>query len=500
MLTVAPVSGYVGTLLTFNGTGYAHSSAITVSWSYGTACTATTNSKGNFSCTYQIPATYNGGWTFTGTDASSNTASATFTVIQQLTVSPTSGPAGTTVTFVGTGYDSPDTTGGAQVWITWMSGSVQACDVATNGQGSMSCTYVIPETPAGQYTFTGADNTPHTATAAFSVIPTLTASPASGLVGTLVTFNGTSYATSSSVTVTWTHGTACTATTSTAGAFSCSFTIPAYTVGGTYTFTGTDASSHKATAAFVDTPKLSISRSPNTVTKTVTFSGKGFNDSAPVTVTWSGGTACTATTSSTGGFSCTFKIPATPAGSYTFNATDENDNTAKVVLKVIPALTGTPTSGTVGSLVIFSGTGFAGSSKVNVTWVSGTACSAKSTKVGSFSCEFTIPQTANGMYTFTGTDAKGNAAATTYTVEADLTDSPVSGPVGTTVTFNGTGFAGASAVTVSWSGGTACLTITNVSGNFSCTFTIPAGTSSGTYTFTATDAQSNVAKASFDVT
>lgn len=384
--------------------------------------------------------------------------------------------------------------------VTWMSGSVTACGVATNGQGGATCTYTIPATPAGQYTFTGSDSSPHTATAMFVVDPTLTASNTSGLVDTTVTFSGTSYAASSSVSVTWSGGTACTSTTNTAGDFSCTYMIPAGTVGGTYTFTGTDGSSNRATVSFTDTPRMKISADSGSVGKTITFKGTGFAVNSSVAVDWASGQACNTTTSSTGTFSCSLKIPATTDGSYLFNATDANFNSALASYKVTPKLTATPTSGTVGSSTIFSGTGYTGHSAITVSWSGGTACSSTTSGVGSFACSFTVPATAAGLYSFTGTDASSKKASATYTVDPKLTDSPTSGPTGTTVTFTGTGYAGTSAVTVSWSGGTACTAITSVAGNFSCTFAIPTGTTTGSYTFTGTDAQSNTATVSFKVT
>ncbi len=129
-----------------------------------------------------------------------------FTVIPQLIIAPTSGPAGTPVTFSWTGYDGYCQYCGIATTVTWIGGSVTVCSISNNVQGSGSCTYTIPAgTPVGSYLFTGADNTPHTATTTFIVTytPKLTATPSSGVVTTNVTFNGTNYAASSPITVSW---------------------------------------------------------------------------------------------------------------------------------------------------------------------------------------------------------------------------------------------------------------------------------------------------------
>jgi hypothetical protein len=497
-MTVSPTTAVVGTTVTFNGTSYAAKSPVSVSWSQGTACTATTNAKGTFSCSYTIPQMYIGGQTFTGTDGNSGAGSATFTIVPQMTVSPTSGPAGTSVTFTGTGFQAAY--GGSQYAVTWQAGSVTACHGGGSGVGSWSCTYTIPAgTSAGSYTFTGSDPYPHTATARFTVGPELTLNPPSGLVGSVVGINGTSYAASSSVIVQWSGGTACTSTTDAGGSFSCNFTVPSGTSGGVYTFTGTDSASNKATASFTDPARLSVTPLSDPVGKSVTFKGTGYAGGLSVLVNWSGGTACTATTNGAGVFSCTFRVPATPAGSYIFNGTDANTNTATAKFRIASRLVATPTSGTVGSVAIFSGTGYSARSSVTVGWTGGTACTATTSAVGSFSCTFTLPQTAGQLYTFTATDTSSRKATTTFTVNPSLKSSPSSGPTGTSITFNGTGYAGSSAVTVSWTNGTACLAITNTAGSFNCTFTIPAGTALGSYVFTATDASFDVATVTFKV-
>jgi hypothetical protein len=506
VLTVYPSTGFVGSTLTFNGSGYEKGSSVTVSWSGGTACSGKTNTRGAFACTYTMAASVIGAHGFVGVDPSSGTATTSFNVVPQVTVSPTSGPAGTTITFAATGFEFNNCNYDCFV-VTWLAGSVTACGTTYAPSGSWSCSYTIPAgTPAASYNFTASDAAPHTAIAAFQVTPVFRLSPASGLVGTLVTFNGTGYATSSAVTVSWSAGTACTATTTPGGAFNCTFTIPAGTTAGTHRFKAVDANGNGGTAVFASPQRLSVSVGYGVVATKITFSGKGYAASSTMTVNWSGGIACTSKTSATGSFGCTFKVPATPSGTYLFTGTDGIFDVATTTFAIVPGLSATPGAGIVGGSVTFSGTGFGAAKAVSVNWTGGaggTACGGTTTRTGSFACTFTIPATPGQLYTFTATDASGRHAATTFSVDPSLTDGPASGPAGTKVYFNGTGFAGASAVTVNWTGGaggTACSATTNAAGNFSCTFTIPTGTSLGSYVFTATDASSDVATVKFTVT
>ena len=589
VLTVSPVAGFVGTPLTFNGTGFAANSGVIVSWSQGTACSTTTNAEGNFSCALILPASSAGGHTFTGSDSSSHSATATFTVIPQLIAMPATGTVGTTVTFAGTGFAGGSGYACTCVTLSWKSGSVQICFVPLSTLGSFSCTYTIPTTAGGPHSFTGTDDSgqENSAMTTFTVDAGLTVSPVSGTVGTVITFDGTGYVGSSTVSVSWAEGFACSSTATTGGDFNCTFTLPATTAGshlftgtdtssdsaaasfavtprliitpptgpvgtsvqlsGTgfggdmavtvdwnggsetsfqmactatasvagnftcpfvitatdhagYTFTATDASSDTATTTFTVVPKLVANPSTGGVGTLVTFYGTGYGYKSSITATWGQGNACTSATTAVGNFSCGFKIPSgTVGGSYAFTATDSGSNTATTTFLVGPVLTMTPSSGTVGDTVMFSATGFAGLSTITVSWANGPVCSGTTTAGGSFSCEFTVPQTTVGLATFTATDAESDSEGATFSVGPQLTTTPVTGPVGTPVTYTGTGYAASSAVTVSWAAGVACTTTSNALGSFSCKFTIPAATV-GAHTFTGADASSDTATTLFAVT
>lgn len=91
-----------------------------------------------------------------------------------------------------------------------------------------------------------------------------------------------------------------------------------------------------------------------------------------------------------------------------------------------------------------------------------------------------------------------NSANTVLSVAASLSVSPTRGVEGTLVTFTAVGFAGGSAITIAWSGGTVCSGATAADGSYSCAITMPS-TGPGPYTFTATDAAENSAGTSFTV-
>ncbi len=521
-LTVSPISGVVGTPLTFSGSNYAVSSGVTVSWNQGTACTATTSGTGTFTCTFTIPAAPTGAQTFTGTDQSSDAATTNFSVTPQLTASPTSGPSGSQVTFTLTGFDANECSGygcPGQVHITWQSGALTACYANTNGQGSGSCTATIPQgTSPAAYTFTATDTSTHTATTTFTVsyTPVLTVSPVSGNVGTLLTFSGSSYAPSSPMTVSWNQGTACTATTSGTGAFTCTYTIPAAPTGAQI-FTGVDGNSGSASASFTVTPQLTVNPTSGPSGTLVTFTLTGFDANecsgygcpGQVHITWQSGalTACSANTNGQGSGSCTATIPqGTSPAAYTFTATDTSTHTATTTFTVsyTPVLTVSPVSGNVGTLLTFSGSSYAPSSPITVSWNQGTACTATTDGTGAFTCTFTIPAAPVGGQSFTGVDSQSGTASATFTVVPEITVSPPSGLAGTTVMFVMTGYnANDGGWSVKWQGGSVTVCSggsTNAEGSVSCSYTIPAGTAAATYTFTGADSTPHTATTRFTVT
>ena len=119
-----------------------------------------------------------------------------------------------------------------------------------------------------------------------------------------------------------------------------------------------------------------------------------------------------------------------------------------------PAITLSPTSGNVGSSVIVSGTGFAASSIITITYNGNGITYPTSNGVGSFAAMFAVPSSVPGIYTVQATDGSGNTAYASFTVTSGITLSPTSGVVGTTVTVSGSSFAASSTITIKFAGAT----------------------------------------------
>ena len=492
-LLLTPTFGPVGTPVAVNATGFSPSAAITISSALGTTCTGTTTAAGALACTYTMPATPSASYKFTATDVNSLSAIAHFGVTPSLYLNLAAGPVGSVLTFSGTGFF-----GGHPVNVSWTGGL--ACAGTASTLGSFSCLFAVPSVASGSYEFTARDTPAGSdiATANFTVEPSLSVDPTAGPVGTDVTFSGAGYAAVMMVNLTWSAGTVCSVSTGTTGAFSCGFVVPP-TSAGAHSFVGTAANLASAQTTFTVAPVLVPTPSTGPVGTVIGFNGSGFAPDSSVAVSWSGGLGCTATTSAQGSFNCSMSMPQAPYGATEFTATD--GYSASTNFTVVPQLVPNPTAVLDGASVTFTGTGFAAGAGVSVTWPSGSACGGTTSTQGTFTCAFTIPVgTPGGLYPFTATDADDHSAISSVTVATKLTVAPGRGDAPIAVTFNGTGFGAAVAVSVTWTGGTACSTTTSGTGTFSCAYTIPSGTAGGNYTFTAKDAALNTASVRFVVT
>ena len=256
-LTVTPVTGGVGDQVTVSGTGFAASQVVTVTFDAvavtTTPATVTTNTSGSFTATFTIPASSRGAHTVKAQDTSLNAATAIFTVGPKIALSPATGPAGITVTIVGSGFGASQT-----VTITYGTTAVTTtpATVTTNTSGGFSCSFTAPAGQAGTFTVSASDGI-YTATASFvatfsATISEQTSASSPGHVGMSLTIEGTGFLPSTTVTVTYASDPVqFTTTTDTSGDFSITITIPA-SAGGAHTITVSDGTNIKPFSFFME--------------------------------------------------------------------------------------------------------------------------------------------------------------------------------------------------------------------------------------------------------
>jgi hypothetical protein len=194
----------------------------------------------------------------------------------------------------------------------------------------------------------------------------------------------------------------------------------------------------------------------------------------------------------------------------TYLLTLEDSNTGLSVQKAItvgPAIAVTPTTGSKGTLITVSGTGFAASSAITAK-VNGAAVVLSTTTTNAAGAiqaatNFTIPVTASATNTLTITDAAGNSASATFTVATPVIQvSPSTAAAGSTVQVIGSAFTPSSPIVVQVNGQVVTTVpaslAANAGGDFITYITVPAGLS-GNVTVTATDNSNNVGTATLTV-
>jgi archaellum component FlaC len=157
---------------------------MSIKWDNAVAlATVAVNATGFFNSTVTVPITPVGTHNVTMVDANGQIFVIFLTVVPSVTLSPTSGPVGTTVT--ATGYGFPASTGTTKVnaTIAWPGISAYVGSAITDASGSFVATFVVPQSAGGLVTLDVLQNATgsfvSTATPSFTVTASFTVSPSS---------------------------------------------------------------------------------------------------------------------------------------------------------------------------------------------------------------------------------------------------------------------------------------------------------------------------------
>ncbi|MGA8091144.1 MAG: hypothetical protein WB984_01415, partial [Thermoplasmata archaeon] len=199
-ITLSSAQGPAGVAVTVSGTGFSVTSLVGLNFDgvavASSSCTVgslTTGATGAFSCTLKVPSGTTG-TTVTVTDAGGQSATGTFTVtIPTVTLVPTQGLTGVTVTASGSGF----TPGATIVFTISAGGTIGAASACTGtGTGTFSgCTFTVTGAVAVYtVTATGSDGSYDKATTTFTItLPAITLTPTEGPSGVSVLISGTGF-------------------------------------------------------------------------------------------------------------------------------------------------------------------------------------------------------------------------------------------------------------------------------------------------------------------
>src|SRR5256712_683046 len=254
-------------------------------------------------------------WLDTGSTSSSRTitinTNSQITAVYRttaLSLNPTSGTTGTTVTVTGKNFAA-----NSGITISYDGSAIPTNPsvITTDSTGGFTGSITVPSSSAaGTHTVQATDASNHPASAQFTVtttpVPAITLNPTSGPAGTKVNISGSNFAANSGITISYDNNAVttnpATITTTSIGSFTASITVPSSSGAGTHTVKATDASANSASASFTvtTTPVATISLNPNSgpAGTTVAVTGSNFAANSGITISYDNNVITTATSGS----------------------------------------------------------------------------------------------------------------------------------------------------------------------------------------------------------
>ncbi len=333
---------------------------------------------------------------------------------QSISLQPTSGPVGTTITITGSGF-AANTSGN-------VSFGGKSNSVTTTPAGTFSTTMTVPSASPGNHPVEAdiPSGGPAEASASFTVTtsgptPSVVVSPTSGPVGTPITITGSGFAASTSGTVYLARlvfgGTSVPVTTSPTGTFSTTMTVPfglledhSYAVQADIPSGGSiEASASFTVAAW--TGSIVVSPTSGPVGTLITITGSGFEASSNGVLylgTFGANQFELVTTSPTGTFLVTMTVPDAWDVGVSYPVLADIPPLGPIEASAYFTVTATPpeiqldpTHGHVGDVISITGHYFAGSTSGTVT-LGSASVPVKTDPTGFFHTSLIVPSGLGG--------------------------------------------------------------------------------------------------------
>ena len=440
---MSPLTGIVGTDITVSG--LTDGLGFSIFWDGTLVKQGISNSGGTV--VFQVPASYSGEHTVV-VDQPANTQvlSESYTVLPNISTDSSTGAVGTNVTVVGHGFAADE----KNVNVVYDGNSVKSGIVADDS-GTWTGSFAIPASTRGKHSI-GAygDNTQASdiTKKSFSVSPTVTISPTSGGVGTIVTVTATGFAPSESGIKVLYSGKEVRSdlTAETTGSWNTSFTIPSSTKGShDITFQGsTTSASDVSSKPFIVAPGITVTPNQGSVSDVIRVNGSGFaNNETSVEVTFDGATLERNITADDNGFwAVSTKVPDASGGAHSIGADGRitaASDVAPAPFTVLSILSVLPKNGYVNDEVRVTGSGFTAGKDYSITWANNPVASGNINDSGAFQSVFKAPGGHSGDIAVVATDSKGITAQATFKIDTTPPDVPqISSPKdGATVGFMG---------------------------------------------------------------
>ena len=333
-----------------------------------------------------------------------------------VTISPASGPVGTTVTVAGTGFTAANT---YQITFAYGTSFSRLIGSGTVGAGGdiLSTSLLIPEIPGGAYTIRVETfgTTGESRTGTFTITPEIDLGDTSGFVSDEVLVeDGTGFAANSDITIYFINEEVGTAETDTNGSFTDAAFIVPESYNGSHTVKVQDAVGNYDTKSFSTKQSITITPITGASGTVTTVSGTGFKARKAITITFDVLATTTSppsvTTDDYGSFTGSFPVPVIVNGIYEVKATD-GTNRASADFTVMAGASIGQTTGNVGTETTVSGTGFTVGAKVTITYDGDEVTTTPVDSNGAFSATFKAPPSKHGPHAIVATDTPISSVA-----------------------------------------------------------------------------------------
>ena len=373
------------------------------------------------------------------TDSDGLNASATFAVIPSVSLSPSAGPTGTTLTATAKGFEAGET-----VDVSYDSSLMGSCIADPTGTCPLSLT--VPNGPEGPYPVTATRTTSGLEAQAMFIEAgpaSLALSPTTGSDGLTFTASARGFEPAEEVDVSYTpvigytpsSFESCTAD----GTGACSVNFPGIPdqPAGTLTVMATGVTSGlEATAIFTETPALETSPGVGLPGSKFYVGAYGFAAFTTVEISFDGLTIGSCSADANGDCNATVVVPEMPAGDYDVVATnsDGNSDTRIFTVPVVPTLSLDNPSGPAGTTLTATAYGFDAGETVNMSYDSSFVGSCIADPSGTCSVAFGVPSENAELYAITaiGTTS-GFKATATFSETRTFVIGPTSGFQGAAV-------------------------------------------------------------------
>jgi uncharacterized protein YoxC len=218
-------------------------------------------------------------------------------------------------------------------------------------------------------------------------------------------------------------------------------------------------------AGFLQTPSSGITSTPpwpnattvkGYVLQEFDIAGDWWNPTTNLTFTFDGTPitpyASSGAPNATGYFWANFTLPVAALGNHNFRVFDANTNMS-IIVAIQTTLIVTPNKGTEGTSVTLTGYGFHASKQLTAWWFGSAIASSVNAdtdnmllfnsttdSLGSFSVTFSVPSNVyGGSHLLLANDSMGTNATAAFTVKPSFSSSPATAPLGTTITVVGVG-------------------------------------------------------------